>query len=113
MEILMNRIFILALGSLIVTSLGACALNPFAADNIYKRKNTESTAGENNQRSAGDLNANFELADANRDGVISKQEAERVPGLAAVFDQYNQDRDGSLDWNEFTAAMKSKNLSRN
>ena len=109
----MRTIFSAVLVSLVASAVAGCALNPFAEDNIYKRKNTETTANEMKQPSAGDINASFDKADADKNGVISKPEAEKVPGLAAVFDKYNPDRDGSLDWNEFTAAMQSMNLSQN
>lgn len=99
---------------LFVTAVGAgCALNPFAEDNIYQRKNTENAARDTKQPSAGEINTKFEKADTDKNGVISKQEAEKVPGLAAIFERYNPDRDGTLDWNEFTAAMQSVNLSKN
>lgn len=99
--------------AVVVASITGCALNPFAENNIYHRKNTESTSKAMTPPTAPEINARFEKADADKNGVISKQEAETLPGLAAVFDRYNPDRDGTLDWNEFTAAMQSMNLSQN
>ena len=101
------------LASVVVASMAGCALNPFAEDNIYKRKNTETTSNMMKQPSAPEINSRFEQADADKNKVISKQEAETVPGLVAVFDKYNPDRDATLDWTEFTAAMQSMNLSKN
>jgi Ca2+-binding EF-hand superfamily protein len=103
---------IVLISSIAVASAG-CALNPFAKDNIYNSKNTDNAATNTKQPSAGDINSRFEKADSDKNGVISRQEADNVPGLAAIFERYNPDRDGTLDWNEFTAAMQSMNLSKN
>ncbi len=109
----MRKIYSVVLVSLVASAVAGCALNPFAEDNIYKRKNTETADNEMKRPSAGEINASFDKADADKNGVVSKAEAEKVPGLAAVFDKYNPDRDGTLDWNEFTAAMQAMNLSQN
>lgn len=109
----MRKIYTTILASIAFASMTGCALNPFAEDNIYKRKNTETGSNMTRQPSAPEINSRFEIADIDKDSVISKQEAETIPGLAAVFDKYNPDRDSTLDWNEFTAAMQSMNLLRN
>ncbi len=101
------------LASVVVASMAGCALNPFAEDNIYKRKNTETTSDTMKQPTAPEINSRFEKADADKNQVISKQEAETIPGLLAVFDKYNPDRDATLDWTEFSAAMQSMNVSKN
>lgn len=101
------------LTSFVVAAMAGCALNPFAEDNIYKSKNAETQPSAMTQPSASEIDASFRKADTDKNGVISKQESETVPGLSAVFDKYNPDRDGTLDWNEFTAAMQSMNLSQN
>jgi Ca2+-binding EF-hand superfamily protein len=96
----------------VVTFLAAatagCALNPFAEDNIYKRKRAE-PASERNMEMA---KADFQKVDADRNGVISKQEGERVSGLSAIFDKHDPDRDGTLDMQEFNAAMNAINAGR-
>ena len=109
----MRTISTTILASVVVASVAGCALNPFAEDNIYKRKNTETTSNTMQQPSAPEITASFEKADVDKNRVISKQEAETIPGLVAVFDKYNPDRDATLDWNEFTAAMQSMNVSKN
>ena len=101
------------LASVVVASMAGCALNPFAEDNIYKTKPTETSPKTMKQPSASEINTRFENADTDKNGVLSKQEAETIPGLVAVFDKYNPDRDATLDWSEFTAAMQSMNLSKN
>lgn len=109
----MKKISTVVLVSFVAAVGAGCALNPFAEDNIYKRKNTENAATDTQQRTAGDMDASFKKADSDNNGLISKQEADRISGLPAVFDKYNPDRDGTLDWNEFTAAMQSVNMSKN
>jgi EF-hand domain pair/EF hand len=109
----MRTIFSAVLVSFAVAALGGCALNPFAEGNIYKRKDTESAGAATKPRSASEISAKFEQADADKNGVVSKTEAEKVPGLTAVFEKFNPDRDGTLDWNEFNAAMQSMNVSQN
>ena len=109
----MRTISTTILASVVVASVAGCALNPFAEDNIYKRKNTETTSNTMKQPSAPEITASFEKADVDKNRVISKQEAETIPGLVAVFDKYNPDRDATLDWTEFTAAMQSMNVSKN
>lgn len=105
----MRKISTIVVVSLVAAVGAGCALNPFAEDNIYKRKNSDSSASAMQQPSAPEINAKFENADADKNGVISKQEADKLPRLAAVFARYNSDRDGTLNWNEFTAAMQSTN----
>jgi hypothetical protein len=109
----MRRISTAVLASIVVVGMAGCALNPFAEDNIYNRKNKDVTADATNQPAAPEINRRFETADTDKDGVISKPEAETIPGLTAVFDKYNPDRDATLDWNEFTTAMQSMNVSKN
>jgi Ca2+-binding EF-hand superfamily protein len=109
----MRKISTTILVCVVFASMTGCPLNPFAEDNIYKTKPTETSSKTMQQRSAPEINSHFQKVDIDKDGVISKQEAETIPGLAAVFHKYNPDRDAALDWNEFTAAMQSMNLSKN
>ena len=48
----------------------------------------------------------FKRADANGDGKISKEEAAKVPGLAARFDELDKNKDGVLTADELTASPK-------
>ena len=47
--------------------------------------------------------AAFKRADANSDGKLSKDEAARLPAIAAKFDELDRDKDGFLTMAEFTA----------
>lgn len=54
------------------------------------------------ERAAAD--AAFARADANADGKLSKEEAARLPSIAAKFGELDRDQDGSLSPDEFAAA---------
>lgn len=45
----------------------------------------------------------FKRADANQDGKLSKEEAARMPAIAAKFDDLDKDKDGMLSMDEFIA----------
>ena len=47
----------------------------------------------------------FTALDANKDGKISKAEAQKNPAVAQMFDQADKNKDGSLSKEEFTAAF--------
>jgi EF hand len=47
--------------------------------------------------------AAFKRADANSDGKLSKDEAARLPAIAARFDELDRDKDGFLSMVEFAA----------
>ena len=47
--------------------------------------------------------AAFTKADANGDGKVSKDEAAKLPAIAAKFDMLDKDKDGSLTLAEFAA----------
>ena len=57
------------------------------------------------QAAAGDKAASdaFKRADANQDGKLSKEEAARMPAIAAKFDELDKDKDGALTMDEFMA----------
>jgi len=54
--------------------------------------------------SSASADAAFTKADANHDGKLSKEEAARVPAIAAKFDQLDKDKKGYLTAEEFSAA---------
>ena len=43
----------------------------------------------------------FKRADRNRDGQLSREEAEHLPSVAAQFDQWDRDGNGQLSLQEF------------
>ncbi len=48
----------------------------------------------------------FARADKNKDGKLSKAEADSIPGLTQRFADVDADKDGSISQNEFMDAMK-------
>jgi Ca2+-binding EF-hand superfamily protein len=48
----------------------------------------------------------FSKADTNHDGKLSKEEAAKVPAIAAKFDQLDKDKKGYLTAEDFSAASK-------
>lgn len=45
--------------------------------------------------------AAFQRADVNKDGKLSREEAARLPAIAAKFTELDTDKDGSLSLTEF------------
>jgi Ca2+-binding EF-hand superfamily protein len=50
----------------------------------------------------------FAALDANKDGKISKAEAQKNPAVAQMFDQADKNKDGFLSKEEFEAAFGKK-----
>lgn len=50
--------------------------------------------------------AAFTKADANGDGKVTKDEAAKMPEMAAKFDMLDRDKDGALSLAEFAAGYK-------
>ena len=49
------------------------------------------------------LEAAFTRADANNDGMLSREEAQRLPAIAERFDELDKNKDGVLSFDEFAA----------
>ena len=107
----MRKTSALVLVTFLSAAVAGCALNPFAEDNIYKRKRAEPST-DAPQRNMEMAKADFQKADADKNGLISRQEGERVSGLSAIFDKHDPDHDGTLDMQEFNAAMNAMNASK-
>lgn len=52
------------------------------------------------------VEAAFSKADVNGDGRVSKDEADKLPDIAAKFDVLDKDKDGALTLAEFAAGYK-------
>ena len=53
------------------------------------------------------IEAAFAKADANADGKLSKDEAVKLPAIAAKFDALDKNKDGALDLAEFAAGYSA------
>ena len=51
------------------------------------------------------VEAAFKRADVNKDGKLSRAEAEMLPSVAARFDEIDKDKKGYLTLDEFMAAV--------
>ena len=51
------------------------------------------------------IEAAFRRADVNKDGKLSRAEAEMLPSIAARFDEIDKDKKGYLTLDEFMAAV--------
>ena len=51
------------------------------------------------------MEAAFTRADGNGDGKLSKEEAARMPAIAAKFDELDTNKDGFLNMEEFAAGF--------
>lgn len=57
---------------------------------------------------AGSVEKNFTALDADKDGFISKEEAQKEVNLDAVFDHADANGDGKLDLQEYAAVHSGK-----
>lgn len=58
--------------------------------------------------SVKDIGRLFENADANRDGVLTREEAGKVPLLSSLFNDMDINQDGKVTYQEMVASMKMK-----
>jgi EF-hand domain pair len=65
------------------------------------------------QLTAAQIDAAFTKADADKNGTLSRDEANRFGITAKMFEKANPDKDGSLDKKEFAAAVSSQFASAN
>ena len=55
---------------------------------------------------------NFDKADKNKDGKISREEAEGFPYVLGKFDSLDLNKDGFLSWEEFVGHSRWKKESK-
>lgn len=59
------------------------------------------------QAPADPAEAAFRGADTNKDGQLSREEAGKLPAIAARFDELDKNKDGALSWDEFRAGNRA------
>ena len=81
----------------------------FAASAQTAADPSKSPAADSSTKSmpSASADAAFTKADANHDGKLSKEEAARVPAIAAKFDQLDKDKKGYLTAEEFSSGAKN------
>jgi hypothetical protein len=104
--------------------LGTCSAAVLAADDPAKPaadpgtmsqpdKNTQdsstkpdtNTANQPGQTGTADVTAQMKKLDTDKDGTVSKAEAQKMRGLADGFDQADADKDGKLNAAELSQAL--------
>ena len=50
----------------------------------------------------------FEKADTNHDGILTREEAEKIPALSSQFNDMDINQDGKVTRQEMAASMKMK-----
>ncbi|WP_310461888.1 EF-hand domain-containing protein [Sphaerotilus sp.] len=94
----MTRNIRLSFASAALTSLALCVPALSVAQTPSPSPTpTPSTTAQQTPESA------FKRADANADNKLSKEEAARMPAIAAKFNELDKDKDGSLSMEEFMA----------
>ena len=58
------------------------------------------------------VSADFSKYDTNRDGLISREEAAKIPDFSIAFDESDDNRDGRLDSTEFLKAQSFQERQR-
>ena len=99
--------------SIAAAVFAGCALHPIESNDVYAPNDREKSLTQTVRAPAPVINSAFEKADTDNNGVVSKEESVQVPGLTALFDRFNRNRNGSLDWTEFTEAFQSGRLLKN
>ena len=66
---------------------------------------TKAPAAELTAKDKAAIETSFGRADVNGDGKLSKDEAAKLPAIAAKFDELDKNKDGFLSIDEFAAGL--------
>jgi EF hand len=92
-----------------VQALAAAAITALAIAAAPAWAQTAAPAAPAGPKATGDTKASdaaFAKVDKNADGKVTKDEVEKMPGIASKFDMLDADKDGALSKAEFAAAPK-------
>ena len=93
--------------SLIRSSLVLALLAAAAASGMAQTQKAPADTGAKDRQA---MESVFARADSNGDGKLTREEAARMPEIAAKFDELDKNKDGVLSMEEFSAvaAMPAK-----
>ena len=66
---------------------------------------SKTPAAELSAKDKAAVETSFGRTDANGDGKLSKEEAVKLPAIAAKFDEFDKNKDGFLSLDEFAAGV--------
>ena len=87
--------------------LGLSSLALLMAGAVFGAQAQDKPAATQAQPMARDkaaIETSFTKADANGDGKLTKDEAAKLPAVAAKFDELDKNKDGALTLDEFSSA---------
>ncbi len=97
---------VLATGAWAQGALQSTAPEPATSPSQAATAPAPSTSPSSKLGPAPTVKYTFDMLDRNGDGFISRDEAARVPDLAANFDELDRNRSNSLDRSEFVSFSK-------
>ena len=101
------RLLIVFLAAALIPVSGAYAQR--GTKSIVPEENAEGHKGDMARAVVKKANERFDKADADKDGLISKDEAtSTLPAVAENFAKYDKNNDGKLTWEEFVGNDKWK-----
>jgi hypothetical protein len=87
-----------------MTLMAQTAPNPQGSANGNKHTQLDHDGKTSNPQAAQQLS--FQRADANNDGVLSREEAQNLPAISSSFGDWDKDGDGKISQKEFVNQSK-------
>jgi len=91
--------------TLVATLLAGFAFGAVAQAQAPAKTQSKAPAAELSAKDKAAVETSFGRTDANGDGKLSKEEAVKLPAIAAKFDEFDKNKDGFLSLDEFAAGV--------
>ncbi len=91
--------------TLVATLLAGFAFAAMAQTPAPASTQAKAPAPELSAKDKATIDTAFGRADTNGDGKLSKEEAAKLPAIAAKFDELDKNKDGFLSLEEFAAGL--------